>query len=102
MNKEELKKQMSEVLSPVGPEEWLIERCCDVAELYARSTPPTPQGSAVWVKASDRLPEKGGWYFVKAGPDKATWPRKKLVARTELLKNENAENHIEWLDESNI
>ena len=36
MTKTELEAQMREVLMPVAPEDWLIERCCNLAELYAR------------------------------------------------------------------
>ena len=36
MNRKELEAQMTLVLMPVAPHDWLIERCCDLAELYAR------------------------------------------------------------------
>src|ERR1044071_9874937 len=50
----------------------------------------------VWVKASERLPKLGGWYFVRAGKlkDKYLWPRMALLER-------HKEGVIfEWLDES--
>ena len=37
MTKLDLKKHMTAVLMPVAPEDWLIDRCCDVAVMYANS-----------------------------------------------------------------
>ena len=59
------------------------------------------QGSGMrWVKASERLPEIGGYYFVKCGIDKVLWTRSRLVARTNMLIKEAMEVQLEWLDES--
>ena len=37
MTELDLKKHMTAVLMPVAPEDWLIDRCCDVAAMYANS-----------------------------------------------------------------
>lgn len=49
-----------------------------------------------WIKASEKLPDNSGYYFVKVGPlkDKTCWGRNKILERT---KEGGVE--IEWLDE---
>lgn len=48
-----------------------------------------------WVKASERLPEKGGYYFVQIGPlkDKVLWPRQRLIEPPFGILD------FEWLEE---
>jgi len=74
-----------------------LKKAIDLLNAAASTVPKT---AGVWVKASERLPNNGGYYFVKAGPDKALWSRKRLSAIAERLNREKAECFIEWLDES--
>ena len=39
MTRKELEDQMRNILIPVAPHGWLIDRCCDLAELYAKDKP---------------------------------------------------------------
>lgn len=36
MNREELEAQVTSILMPVAPQDWLVERICNFVELYAR------------------------------------------------------------------
>jgi hypothetical protein len=58
-------------------------------------------GSNVWVKMSDRLPDKDGYYHVRKKPKKPTETDKDLQYYHSETKRFSWDNVIEWLDESN-
>lgn len=93
MNRKELEDQMRDVLIPVAPHGWLVDRCCDLAELYAQKqllqqTPCTTQllpvariySFAKWIASEDF-----DWHYVESDD---LWKKDGWCSRTtaELLE----------------